>query len=139
MHVFWWSFRQLPDPGNLITSPTHLAVVLASLAMTFSGLLFFSFIIGISAGLPFAEDHDADITRCNLVVEKLAVSAQHHADAAHEVVHGAVAAGAEARVEGTLRFVLSARSAFLTGQPIPITATAGSRTRHGPAGTTRAG
>jgi hypothetical protein len=49
--VFWWSFRQLPDPGNLITHPTHFAVVLASLAMTFAGLLLFSFIIGISAGV----------------------------------------------------------------------------------------
>ncbi len=32
--------------------------------------------------------------------------------------------GAEARVEPVLRFVLSARAAFLTGQPLPITATA---------------
>ena len=51
LHVFWWSFRQLPDPGNLISHPSHLAVALSSLALTFSGLLFFSFIIGISAGV----------------------------------------------------------------------------------------
>lgn len=51
VHVFWWSFRQLPDPGNLINHPSHLAVAVASLALTFSGLLFFSFIIGISAGV----------------------------------------------------------------------------------------
>jgi hypothetical protein len=50
-HVFWWSFRQLPDPGNLITHPIHLAVVGASLVMTFSGMLLFSFVIGISAGV----------------------------------------------------------------------------------------
>jgi hypothetical protein len=50
-HVLWWSFRQLPDPGNLIARPSHLAVVLASLAMTFAGMLLFSFIIGISAGV----------------------------------------------------------------------------------------
>jgi 3-oxoacyl-[acyl-carrier protein] reductase len=35
-----------------------------------------------------------------------------------------VSAGAEGRVEPALRFVLSPRAAFLTGQPIPVTATA---------------
>jgi 3-oxoacyl-[acyl-carrier protein] reductase len=35
-----------------------------------------------------------------------------------------VAAGAEGRVEPILRFVLSARSAFLTGQPLPVTSVA---------------
>jgi 3-oxoacyl-[acyl-carrier protein] reductase len=35
-----------------------------------------------------------------------------------------VAAGAEGRVEPVLRFVLSPRAAFLTGQPIPVTANA---------------
>ena len=48
--VLWWSFRQLPDPGNLAEQPSDGLVVLVSLVLTFSGLLLFSFLIGISAG-----------------------------------------------------------------------------------------
>jgi hypothetical protein len=48
--VLWWSFRQLPDPGNLAVEPKNSFIVAISLLMTSSGLLLFSFLIGISAG-----------------------------------------------------------------------------------------
>jgi len=48
--VLWWSFRQLPDPGNLAESPSNVFVVVVSVALTFAGLLLFSFLIGISSG-----------------------------------------------------------------------------------------
>jgi hypothetical protein len=48
--VLWWSFRQLPDPGNLAEQPSNALIVIVSVALTFSGLLLFSFLIGLSAG-----------------------------------------------------------------------------------------
>jgi hypothetical protein len=48
--VLWWSFRQLPDPGNLAEQPSDALVVAVSIALTFAGLLLFSFLIGLSSG-----------------------------------------------------------------------------------------
>lgn len=45
--LLWWSFRQIQDPGNLVQSRQDPQLVAISLLLTFSGLLLFSFIIGI--------------------------------------------------------------------------------------------
>ena len=50
-HVFWWSFRQIQDPGNLVNRFDHPMVVVVSLLLTFAGLLLFSFFIGIGTNL----------------------------------------------------------------------------------------
>ncbi len=50
LHVLWWSFRQVQDPGNLTAEPAELAVVSVSLVLTFSGLVLFSFLIGLATG-----------------------------------------------------------------------------------------
>ncbi|MDA8018468.1 MAG: hypothetical protein MPN21_13585 [Thermoanaerobaculia bacterium] len=51
LHVFWWSFRQIQDPGNLVSRFDHPVVVAVSLLLTFAGLLLFSFFIGIGTNL----------------------------------------------------------------------------------------
>lgn len=51
LHVFWWSFRQIQDPGNLVSRFEHPMVVVVSLLLTFAGLLLFSFFIGIGTNL----------------------------------------------------------------------------------------
>jgi hypothetical protein len=48
--VLWWSFRQVQDSGNLAVRPADALVVLVSLALTFAGLILFTFVIGISTG-----------------------------------------------------------------------------------------
>lgn len=45
--VLWWSFRQVQDAGNLVSEVDSGWVMPVSLALTFSGLLLFSFFIGI--------------------------------------------------------------------------------------------
>lgn len=45
--IMWWSFRQVQDPGNLVAEMNDGVIVLISLALTFTGLLLFSFLIGI--------------------------------------------------------------------------------------------
>ncbi|MEM1179873.1 MAG: hypothetical protein AAGM22_16110 [Acidobacteriota bacterium] len=45
--LLWWSFRQIQEPGNLVTSWEDPRLVVVSLLLTFSGLLLFSFFIGI--------------------------------------------------------------------------------------------
>ena len=43
----WWSFRQVQDAGNLLSTPTGAAALLTSLALTLAGLLIVSFLIGL--------------------------------------------------------------------------------------------
>ncbi|GEM_PF-986159 len=43
----WWSFRQIQDPGNMLTAPQEVAGVLVSLALTIAGLFMVSFLIGL--------------------------------------------------------------------------------------------
>jgi len=49
--LLWWSFRQVLDPGNLVTSTSHLWVLLTSLLLTIGGLLLIAVLIGIGASL----------------------------------------------------------------------------------------
>ncbi|MCB9736422.1 MAG: hypothetical protein H6745_27890 [Deltaproteobacteria bacterium] len=44
---FWWSFRQLQDPGNLVSAPENAVALAVSLALTVAGLLLVSFLIGL--------------------------------------------------------------------------------------------
>lgn len=48
---FWWSFRQLQDPGNLVSAPENAAALAVSLALTVAGLLLVSFLIGLGTDL----------------------------------------------------------------------------------------
>lgn len=50
-HVLWWGLRQVHDPGNIVDSPADAVVALVSLVLTFSGLVLFSFLVGISASV----------------------------------------------------------------------------------------
>jgi len=43
----WWAFRQVQDPGNMLSSPGEAAVVGVSLALTVVGLFMVSFLIGL--------------------------------------------------------------------------------------------
>jgi hypothetical protein len=43
----WWAFRQIQDPGNMLTSPKHAAAVVVSVALTIFGLFMVSFLIGL--------------------------------------------------------------------------------------------
>jgi hypothetical protein len=43
----WWAFRQVQDPGNMLTSPGSSAVVVVSLGLTVVGLFMVSFLIGL--------------------------------------------------------------------------------------------
>ncbi|MFV8753791.1 hypothetical protein ACNOYE_24875 [Nannocystaceae bacterium ST9] len=43
----WWAFRQVQDPGNMLSSPGEAAVVIVSLALTVVGLFMVSFLIGL--------------------------------------------------------------------------------------------
>lgn len=43
----WWAFRQIQDPGNMLSSPGEAAVVAVSLALTVVGLFMVSFLIGL--------------------------------------------------------------------------------------------
>ncbi len=45
--LLWWSFRQVQDPGNMLSSPNALPVVLISLLLTVFGLFLVSFLIGL--------------------------------------------------------------------------------------------
>lgn len=47
LDILWWSFRQVQDPGNLVPEVRDGFLVLISLFLTFTGLLLFSFLIGI--------------------------------------------------------------------------------------------
>lgn len=43
----WWAFRQIQDPGNMLSSPVHAAAVVVSVALTVFGLFMVSFLIGL--------------------------------------------------------------------------------------------
>jgi hypothetical protein len=43
----WWAFRQIQDPGNMMSSPEEAAAVVVSLALTIVGLFMVSFLIGL--------------------------------------------------------------------------------------------
>jgi hypothetical protein len=45
--LLWWSFRQVQDPGNMLSSPMALPVVIVSLMLTVFGLFLVSFLIGM--------------------------------------------------------------------------------------------
>jgi hypothetical protein len=47
----WWAFRQIQDPGNMVTDPGELVVVMVSLALTVAGLFVVSFLIGLAADI----------------------------------------------------------------------------------------
>ncbi len=48
--ILWWSFRQVEDPGNLVNEIDRPVIVVVSVLLTFSGILLFSFLIGIGTG-----------------------------------------------------------------------------------------
>jgi len=43
----WWAFRQIEDPGNLISHPQGIYTIVISLALTVAGFFLFSFLIGL--------------------------------------------------------------------------------------------
>ncbi|MCY1058692.1 hypothetical protein [Nannocystis sp. SCPEA4] len=45
----WWAFRQIQDPGNMMTAPTATSVVFVSLWLTVAGLFLVSFLIGLGS------------------------------------------------------------------------------------------
>lgn len=45
--LLWWSFRQVQDPGNMLSSPIAVPLVLISLSLTVFGLFLVSFLIGL--------------------------------------------------------------------------------------------
>lgn len=47
----WWSFRQIQDPGNLITDPHQLGLVVLSAIMTTVGLFMLSFLVGLGTSV----------------------------------------------------------------------------------------
>ncbi len=48
----WWSFRQLEDPGNLVSNlRVHPAIGVLSLALTITGVFIISFVIGIGTNV----------------------------------------------------------------------------------------
>lgn len=46
-NLLWWAFRQVQDPGNMLSSPNALPLVIISLALTLFGLFLVSFLIGL--------------------------------------------------------------------------------------------
>jgi hypothetical protein len=49
--VLWWAFRQVEDPGNLVSSTENGWLVLLSLVLTISGLFLVAVLIGIGTTL----------------------------------------------------------------------------------------
>ncbi len=47
----WWAFRQVQDPGNMVTDPGEIAVVVVSLLLTVAGLFVVSFLIGLATDI----------------------------------------------------------------------------------------
>ncbi|HFE46550.1 MAG TPA: ion transporter [Nannocystis exedens] len=45
--LLWWSFRQIQDPGNMISGPIEATAMMVSLALTVFGLFLISFLIGL--------------------------------------------------------------------------------------------
>lgn len=46
-NLLWWAFRQVQDPGNMLSSPIAIPLVLISLGLTVFGLFLVSFLIGM--------------------------------------------------------------------------------------------
>lgn len=46
-NLLWWSFRQVQDPGNMLSSPVAVPLVIISLGLTVFGLFLVSFLIGL--------------------------------------------------------------------------------------------
>ena len=44
--TLWWTFRQVQDPGNLVSQPESWPIVIASMLLTFVGLILFAFFVG---------------------------------------------------------------------------------------------
>jgi hypothetical protein len=51
VELFWWAFRQVQDPGNLIPSSEHVGLLTISLVLTLGGLFLVAFLIGIGTTL----------------------------------------------------------------------------------------
>ncbi|MFH1132844.1 MAG: ion transporter [Pseudomonadota bacterium] len=49
--LFWWSFRQLQDPGNLIKNPTSSLAFFCSFFLTMAGIFIIAFLIGIGTSV----------------------------------------------------------------------------------------
>ncbi len=47
----WWAFRQLEDPGNLVTEPRVGLLLVISLLLTIGGVFIVSFLIGIGTNV----------------------------------------------------------------------------------------
>ena len=45
--LLWWAFRQVQDPGNMISTPVEVTAMLVSLGLTVFGLFLVSFLIGL--------------------------------------------------------------------------------------------
>jgi len=45
--LLWWAFRQIQDPGNMISGPIEVTAMSVSLALTVFGLFLISFLIGL--------------------------------------------------------------------------------------------
>jgi len=46
-NLLWWAFRQVQDPGNMLSSPIAIPLVVISLGLTVFGLFLVSFLIGL--------------------------------------------------------------------------------------------
>jgi len=46
-NLLWWAFRQVQDPGNMLSSPIAIPLVIISLGLTVFGLFLVSFLIGL--------------------------------------------------------------------------------------------
>ncbi|MCB9728594.1 MAG: hypothetical protein H6746_08960 [Deltaproteobacteria bacterium] len=69
----WWAFRQIQDPGNMLTDPSDLAVVAVSLGLTVFGLFLVSFLIGLGTDvvrevIDIASNRPAGMTGHTIVV-----------------------------------------------------------------------
>lgn len=49
--LLWWSFRQVQDPGNMLSSPDAAPLVITSLMLTVFGLFLVSFLIGLGTDI----------------------------------------------------------------------------------------
>ncbi|MEZ4383530.1 MAG: hypothetical protein R3A79_19525 [Nannocystaceae bacterium] len=45
--LLWWAFRQIQDPGNMISGPIEVTAMTVSLGLTVFGLFLISFLIGL--------------------------------------------------------------------------------------------
>jgi hypothetical protein len=69
----WWAFRQVQDPGNMLSNPSDLAVVAVSLGLTVFGLFLVSFLIGLGTDvvrevIDIAANRPAGLTGHTVVV-----------------------------------------------------------------------